>query len=67
MNTPTPTATPGFSEQAFSALAAAIDEVPAERREVFLTQLVILLSARSGDAHALTDCIARTRDTLVAD
>lgn len=61
MNTP---ARHGFTEQAFSALAAAIDEVPAERREVFLTQLVILLSARSAEPHALSDCIARARDAL---
>ena len=61
MNTPQH---PGFTEQAFSALASAIDEVPAERREVFLTQLVILLSARHSDPDALGDCIARARGAL---
>lgn len=54
--------THGFSEQAFSALASAIDGLPPERREVFLTQLVILLSARSTDPNVLIDCIQRTRE-----
>jgi hypothetical protein len=64
MNTTTPSH--GFTEQAFSALATAIDEVPAERREVFLVQLVILLSARSSDPDTLGECISRARDALTS-
>ncbi|MDB5898527.1 MAG: hypothetical protein JWP22_2224 [Ramlibacter sp.] len=55
---------PGFSEQAFTALASALDEVPAAQRELFLTKLVILLTARSGEAGDLADCIARARAHL---
>lgn len=51
--------THGFTEQAFSTLAAAIDEVPAGERELFLAKLVILLTARTGDPTALADCIRR--------
>jgi hypothetical protein len=60
----TATSTPGFSEQAFTALASALDEVPGEQRELFLTKLVILLAARNGEAGVLAECIGRARAHL---
>jgi len=55
-----------FSEQAFSALAGALDRVPAAERELFLAKLVILLTTRTAQPDALADCIARAQGNRAA-
>lgn len=52
-----------FPEGDFVRLAAAIDEVDPSRRELFLTKLVILLTA-GAPAGTLEDRIARAMKNL---
>lgn len=54
-----------FAERDFIELAAAIDQVPAPQRELFLTKLVILLAA-GAPAGALAQRIERARRHLPA-
>lgn len=49
-----------FSEHEFEQLALAIDGVPSEQRELFLTKLVILLAVGMPSGK-LDECIARAR------
>jgi len=59
------TASPAFSEGDFELLAAAVDHVDPPRRELFLTKLVILLTAGT-PAGTLEERIARAMKNLGA-
>jgi hypothetical protein len=68
MNTaspPTTTSTGPFSENDFEQLAAAIDQVTPEQRELFLAKLVILLAA-GGPSGTLAGCLQRARKNLTS-
>ena len=66
MNTPTHNRNAAaFAESDFIDLAAAIDQVPATQRELFLTKLVILLAA-GAPPGTLSERIERARKHLPA-
>ena len=49
--------TPQDVEAVYEALALTLDEVPAERRELFLAKLALLLSHEIGDADRVLGLI----------
>ena len=51
-------------ERAFEAIAAAIDDVGAEKDRLFLAKLALALSHRLGDLDAITDAIAEAKSDL---
>lgn len=55
-----------FGEKDFEQLAAALDAVPATRRELFLAKLVILLAANCGGSEGLGSYIDRAKVNLAS-
>lgn len=58
------TGTPAFAEKNFEVLASALDNLPATKRELFLTKLVILLASTGQESSTLENCIHRAQKDL---
>lgn len=51
-------------EQAFQVVAAALDDVGADRQSLFLARLVLILSNEVGDATIIRTAVERARANL---
>jgi 3-(3-hydroxy-phenyl)propionate hydroxylase len=55
---------PSARERMWRTLSDALDAVPADNREAFLTRLTLLLALRSGDPAVFAGLVAEARDSI---